>query len=848
MKQNRRLLFCFFALLAWTHAQAQEKNTLVFQGGTGPGTMVKQGVWTQWFTKISNPSREEKIARVGCLSDQPDGGKIVFSRVVTLPGFCQRIVSLAFQPGVPVPSPGRGAEQTYVVWDDQTGQQVQSRTGYVTYAPGKALLYGLLQANHIEHDETSYVKADSLRRLLGIAGFGALRRTNLPDVWYGYSSLKYLALGGVDSEMFRSSQIEAILQWVRNGGCLLLLGGQELPEFLNGPIGQAAGVRGIGVHVTDSLNVSNVSQPSEKQAVLSLVWPMPMVELYTPEAEVLYAANGLPLLTVRRVGKGCIFTSAVPSGVLKPRNGYNVWSDISRIASVRGVVDDEAFLTPGRGVLQQIAGRKGPDRYVPVSILAGFLSVVVGLGVLLRFVRRGEWLWILLVPLGLVVGIGLFYYSRQRVDPQRLSHVGLITGLGNDQAQVQQALAYFSGPEPRRLSLPSGAPAGLVQDLGASAAAGMKIEEIRTTAQGTELPDQTVNPNATRAFYTRTIQPFSALRGALGFDETGLIGEVTNTLPADIENAVLMVNFHTYRLGTLPAGQTKTVRVGDDDLLGRVQFPLPKRTAGNMPAVSSERNARASKKQSSGAKEPSPPPADPRVEGEFSSAIVPDKRQTMLVRRLIPPPDFHTEFADGTRLIGYTTTTGVDLFSGRDLQRQGWSILYWPMTFDTPQTGQIVRIPGGWVNLTYHRVSNWDYRHQRFIETTRDGKINFSAAPPAGIRLQNITARVDIDIRAIDYRMELFGILPAPPGGRKEPVLLGTVDRPNGLATLSVPDADRFLDEMGRIRMKLEVKRATLELPDLTRGNPSAKKLSHGAAGAPWNLQRIDVSLKGTVR
>lgn len=832
MKQRRLFLLWISVLLATSPAWAQGEADLVFRSGWGSFTNVQQDVWSQWSVKISNQGDQSRVARVGCLSDQADGGKTTFTREIPLPPYSSRSANLAFRPGVPKISPGkgRGAEQSYLLWDARTGQQIQAGTGVLTYASPGISLFGVLQAGRIEHDEISYVKSESLNRLLGDIQVTAGTRANFPDVWYGFSPLKYLALGGVDPSMFRATQFDAVLRWVRGGGCLLLLGGEALPDLLAGPLGQAAGVRGVGAHTVDTLHVQDLSKAPDKTMSVTLPWPLPMAELYAVDADVLYESDGLPLLTLRRVGDGCIITSAVPAGALKPRDEFNVWADVARARAVKPVIDDDAFLAPGRETLQQIAGRRGPDRLVPTTILAILLGIALLLGSVLRFVRRGEWLWILLVPLGLIVGVGLYYYSLQLGDPQRLSNVGVITGLGDGQARLQQTFAYYSGPDAQTIRAASGSPAGLITSLSRSTAAAMMVSEIRTTGDGTELPDQRIEPNGTRALYTRTIESLPVLAGTFRFDETGLAGELTNTLSADVEDAVLMVNFHTYRVGTIPAGQTRTIQITDDDLLGLVTFPMPK--------ASSPRPGLRGRPGTT----PAPVASEPlAAEGEFSSAIVPDKRQIALVRHLIAQPGFQAESNNGgARLIGYTTAAGVDPLSGRDCQRQGWSIINWPIAPTTPASGRRVFIPAGWVEMNY-RAMNWDARHHCFIEVTRDAKVAFTAGAPRSVRLKNVTAEVVIDVRAGDYRLNLLGVLP---GKEQKTVSLGTFDRPNGVVRLSVPDADRFLDDQGRVSLQLDAVRATMDLPNLG----GVKPVSAGVAGAPWQIQRVDVSLKGTVR
>lgn len=840
MTRKRLLIACvgvaIFLIPSVLWAQEEEENPS-FQSGWGPFTAsVREGVWTQWFVKIVNPGRETRRVRVGCPAQYGDGKQNIYTRTTVLPAGCARETSLAFRPGAPQQQvPGRaGAEQKYFLWDARTGRLLQTAAGMTVYLSAEATCVGSLAGDRIEHDESRYLQTGSPGLLPTPVQLVSLSPASLPDRWYGYSPLKLLALGNVRPDHLRPSQVNAMLRWVRHGGCLLLLGGENLPALLAGPPGRAAGVRGLGVHATDSLRVVSLLKPAAEAAVVSLPWPLPRTELYAVEAQVLYEADALPLLTLRRVGEGCILTSAVPLGALKPQGTFNIWPDLARAMSRRSVVDAAAFLAPGRETLQQIAGRRGPSRTLPAAVPAAMAGATIFLGVLLRRFRRGEWLWGVLVPLSLAVGAGLFLYSRGRSDPPRLSHIGLITGLGSGQARIQETFAYYAGPKSQTVRFSSGSPDGLVSDLGTSTAAAMKIEEIRTTDTGTELPDQHVIAGDTRIFHTQTVEPFRAVSGSLHFDENGLSGELTNALSADIEDAVLLVNYRTYRLGTLPARRSRAVRIGPGDLLGPVRFSYP-------PSVRGSRGRTAVSRPPQNPAAPSPPPL---AEGEFSGAMAPNPLQTSLVRRLLALPEWGGFVSDETHLLGYTVAAGADPLAGRNFQRQGWSVVDWPVSIEPPPPGRTILLPAGWTDLNL-RTTNWDARHQRFIEMSREAKIMFSVAPPKGIRLRNTTAELAMHIQAGDYRLRVLGIGPT---ASRLPVVLGEFERPNGEIRLRIPDADRFHDVEERIVLQLEVSRALLNLPAPPLRGAAGPAVSTGGIGSPWLLHRMDISLKGTVR
>ena len=270
-------------------------------------------------------------------------------------------------------------------------------------------------------------------------------RDRLPDRWYGYSVVDGVILDGLDLTDVRASQIDALLDWVRRGGVLVLPGTPGLAAILQSPVGRAAGTSALGYHRVTSLAVTDCvgrRPPTEPIALrwpapVFRPWPAPMFELVPDTAEVLYETDCLPLVVRSPHGRGHIFTFAVPIGALSDPKLHFVWSCVTKAWRTRKEFNLDSFPVPARESLKGIAGRRAPSRRGPL-VLFGVLTgaTILCLGVLM-LKRRGEIVWMALVPIAIACGVVLWWQGQARADEEQLSYVGVLSSIGSDSARAQ---------------------------------------------------------------------------------------------------------------------------------------------------------------------------------------------------------------------------------------------------------------------------------------------------------------------------------------------------------------------------------------------------------------------------
>lgn len=569
-------------------------------------------------------------------------------------------------------------------------------------------------------------------------------RAIAPDRWYGYSMGSMLLLGDVDAGRLRASQIEAVLDWVRRGGILVLTATDQLAGQLQGPLGQAAGVRLLGSHQTISLKPARPDGRAFSD--VSYSFPQRMAELCADDATVLYYANGLPLLTRKALGAGYVFTLATPMmGIADPRLN-DIAQEIPAAGRILPSVDQAAFRAIAGDILNKYAGRKGPAPLVPATILVGLAGVGLLGGLAARWRRRGELVWLVMVPLTLLTAVGLAIVSQNRADPQRLSYVGLACGTGEGNlAHVQEVFAYGSGNQSQKVDFSSGSYRSTIRRTGQSDL--IQAQDEIQTAEGLKLAGQTVDANSTRAFTTDAVVPVEGLACNVTFGEKGLTGTLSS--PGGLNDSVIYINGRTYRVGPVSAGAEMNLQVTPDDLLGR---------------------------------------------GEFTTELKVDPERNALATCLFTKRPGRRPRSEAF-IVGYSERSPLDPLEGANVAQQGWTAEIWPIKIASPRPQSKVVVPPGFteVQLGNKAGNKWDLAVST-VTQSGPGGIDFRVNLPAQVAsLEDAKATVTLLMQGANYRLRVVGL---PEKGTEE--VLETINTCGGRHAIEIPNANRFRTADGR--------------------------------------------------
>ncbi len=755
---------------------------------------TRENVWMQPVFTIDNRGQSERHIKLAIEAQDGQMGTVSYTRTISIPPRCRRTSSLAYRPGTltamaPVRSGGlEKTEQIRAIWDAETGKMLDKMPQQIMKLPATTTTFAFLGDGPAEHDTYSYVK--NLTAQLGQVQLNRVKIAELPDRWYGLSMVKMFVIGDADLTELRSSQLEAIIDWTLRGGTLVLSGSESLDEILSGRMGDLAGVSAGGLHYTDRLNLTGGGLGSGD---VRLVTAMPFCELDPLDADVLCQAGGLPFATHRQAGEGHVFTIAMPVGALAEQQLHNVWKRIRELSGLASAINSSDFFAPGQTALNEIGGKQGPTSALPVSILMGMMVLILVSGVVLRFRRRGELIWMALMPLVVVLSFGLYFYGRTLSDPERLSNIGLVTGFDGRRARVQQMFAYYSGPSDATLNVWPGNSPGVLTNIGGPGAGVGRSREI-VSGQAVGAGTRDVRPNSINAFYVDTMANFAGVDSQLTFDSAGLTGRITNLTDYPIDRAILYADGKAYPLGNLSAGGEVEVSLDADDIL---------------PA------------------------------GEFTSSVTPDDRFNALLGAmrggdsLGKLPKAVAVSPTAPMLIGYIPSSPIDPLDGRQLHRQGESVLVWPLNLSAPQSGTEISIPPGLLTDRFKMLAGSPiHKGGVFIPSNGASTTMITVQPPrSAAQLDDVTVTISLTLSATGYRMIVQGLQLNALGRVIDATDIATSENPDGSFKIEIPNADRFAVNDGRLVFALKVENLT----------PESRAIE-------WGVTNLAVSLKGTVR
>lgn len=803
---RRRAAICLPAvLIAMTVGPLAAEDPIHIRGMGGPfDNFIRQQTWAQRTVTVGNDTDADASLEVVYTGQEVAGAKHSYYRPFELPAGTIRRVSLAIRPGQLVETERTvggltGIEESYVLRRGDTGEQLSVNPDLTTLIEPEMTCIAILASEPVEHDQHKYLR-EMPGRELGQARLVRARVRDMPDRWYGYELIDVIMLGQTDLLALRQSQIDALLDWLRRGGVMVITAHDEIERMLAGPLGEIAGTTATGVHYATDLSVQEVGGEAADAMSVHLKRPYPIAELAPSDSDTLYLVNGLPLLTRKPCGQGWVFTLATPIGALKPGSLNRVWRTVAQAARVMPPLDDDRFAEPAQATLGQIAGRPGPTRAVPLAILAAVIAVTVILGGYLRLKRRGELLWVVLAPLAILVSLGVWVAGTLQTSEERMTYLGLVSGLTDDRARVQEMYVYYSGPSQRELTFTAGSQRGVIRDLSESATGGLGVRSTRCGAM-MSLPDQEIQPNATAQFYVDAVEPAEGIGATLTFGPEGVVGELTNGLGADLEQTVMLAGLRTYAVGDVPAGGSTRVAVGPDDQLSVVRFGDP---------------------------------GTPRIaEGEFTPEA--DPRRNELIRRIVSRPDIRSRLRTGPVVIGRMSRSPLEPLGRRETVRAGWSEVVWPVKVTAPPSGEPVTIPAGFVAMEFVGTASgvWDPYARQFLASNTGKRVHLRVGPPEDVgALEDVNIRLAIGIRAVNFRLTVSGLTPDG-----EAVEFAEYANPTGVKDVAIEQADRFRRPGGGFDLILEVR------PLATRpAGMNAQDTNQ------WQFDFLDVVLEGTVR
>lgn len=786
-------VFLVAALLGPVLARAQNDLPIRLQFGSPVFMRLENHRWTTWPLSLENRTNAPARLRVVLPMPGRASRRIEFQKDLLVPAGMKRTTRLAVRPGelpeIKRSRPGRSTGGRFVqqarLVDIASAEELQRQElPIVVQEADTFALLTLRGRDLIEGDTTSYLQELS-NSPFGKVTLLSASLENLPARWFGYQQIDLIILGSARPDELLPGQWAALRNWVRQGGTIILASGAMLEPLLNGPLADLAGVRCVGAHPVDAFTV-----PALSDSPVQLPQPLPMAHLAVTDAKVLFEVDSLPLLTARTCGQGRVLTLALPIGALESPRLHDIFSRIGSLLKTDPPFDVAAFGDLAPDKLQEIAGRQAPPAALPVWILAGLAGAVLVVGLALSVPRRGEWLWLVLVPVALLVSAGLWAWGVSRRDPPRLSHLGLIQDLGNGQLRIEEAFDFYSGPTDEARTFTSGSIGGTIRPMGGGATDRMSVQAVGDLGHALTLRNVAVRPDSSYGFFVDAVRPGRVVDARLRFARDGVAGTLHNALDETIRSAVLFANGQVYHLGDIPSGEDVRIAVTPGDAIGQ---------------------------------------------GEYTAAVMQDTRRNELVSALRSPRQFGHVFRRDLLLIGYVDSSLIEPIGEQDLARQGFSVVFQSLTIAPGRPGQAVTVPAGFGEMDIRNIGSPVYNPYRdeFNPNPRDGEVELWLDP--GQDLAAASVELTVGISASNFRMTVGGVVSPGKASRREPVR--TIANPAGRFTIRIDQAERFTAPDGRIVLYLAVEK-----------NPGGVMANQPAGTVTWQITSMQAVVKGTVR
>jgi hypothetical protein len=429
----------------------------------------------------------------------------------------------------------------------------------------------------------------------------------LPARWYGYEAVDLVVLATSDPAVYASlkpdgPQIEALDQWTRMGGTLLLCAGRQAEKVLTlrGPLGRFSPgrlVRTIPLRHSSAIeSYSGSGVPVPRDGVGQL-FDLRVPQLADVQGTVEAREGNLPLVVRSAREFGSVVFAAFDLDTAPLRDWQDRGFLVAKLLDVGEIPLDAphqsgAVLHYGfddmagqlRSALDQFAGVPVVPFSLMVAIVIGYLVLIgpVDYFVLRRFSRRMELTWLTFSSIVLAFCVGAYVLvqslkgDRVRVNQVDLVDVDLSSGAvrGTSWADVFSPAVdrYNLSFEPRRLDGAAAADSrALVGWLGlpGEALGGMDPKTATLTAWkqvydcspgldaliGVPLPVWSSKSLIARWSTTATSRPAAKIADK---DRTP-VGLVTNTLGFPLKGCLLCYGRWAYRLGDLGPGESAEV-------------------------------------------------------------------------------------------------------------------------------------------------------------------------------------------------------------------------------------------------------------------------------------------------
>jgi hypothetical protein len=389
-----------------------------------PSNLFAWNQWAEGAATIKNESAEEQSFRI--VLEMPgegrEGLKVVFGRYVTLAPMSQQEVRFM----VRFPS-----SAVVVSTDPQPfPMKIRLMRNETILAEDKAYSLPLADVStrilwcQEASNELGYHFQKRLRtkgeREISDARITMTQSRNLPYFLHGYSAYNGVVISSWDAAGLDAMQTESLLNWVRNGGHLLVIAGSHWFTRPNAALAEA-----LPLWPDESYPISTLPEIEAWAGDLGIADGVRVYDGPRADARIVIGNEDQPILLSRPLGHGVVWilTLDVDRRLKLPTDGMNAFMGrvlallVDGSAPPSGIVPQSSSNILGQLVAMKIVARETMALWLGIYLLAIVLALVAA-----RLLKRNEWGYAVV----LLVALANFAFLSVQSQRQRQASAGQI--------------------------------------------------------------------------------------------------------------------------------------------------------------------------------------------------------------------------------------------------------------------------------------------------------------------------------------------------------------------------------------------------------------------------------------
>jgi len=432
------------------------------------------------------------------------------------------------------------------------------------------------------------------------------RSSDLPDSSHGYSGIDVIVLGDLPLDLLTEARWEAIMEWVKDGGTLVISGGADINRFRSQPLADILPIIPSGVRQARSLPALGERYGASPRFVSTAV----LDGVLRSDALAICQEGNRPLVSLRRLGRGRVFFMAFDTFAPEFRawrGQSGLWGEMLALSTQEMRVGDiikasnQVAVGAPRWLTDALAGIQSTQApsflFIGLFLLLYILCLVPLNYYLLKKRDRKEMAWITAPLIVLFFTTGAYAMGRAIKGGQLFLRYGaVIEGAANTDSWAAYTTALIFSPSQTRYDLSIADPAAMPTEVRQAASRFQRaaFDLIVERGQKTVVKDVLVNMWDHRLFdFESHVRLGGTVAASALPGSNGLEVKVTNNLPFTLEDCAVTYRGTSMPMGTLAPGQSQTVRLfigGQHGYGGGVGIPTSV-PASNNDAVARIRQA-----------------------------------------------------------------------------------------------------------------------------------------------------------------------------------------------------------------------------------------------------------------